>query len=70
MDTYELADGSRSYSSNTYRGTVIEIDGFDPHYPFKCQLHDLWRSEPIIGVDVIRHFSVILDHGRRVIVEP
>ena len=27
-------------------------------------------SEPIIGVHVIRHFSVILDHGRRVIVEP
>ena len=27
-------------------------------------------NEPIVGVEVIRHFSVILDHGRRVIVEP
>ena len=27
-------------------------------------------DEPIVGVQVIQHFSVILDHGQRVIVEP
>jgi hypothetical protein len=25
---------------------------------------------PIIGVNVIRHFMIMLDHGRQVIVEP
>lgn len=63
-DTYELADGSevtvRSYP------IVVEIDGFDPIEVSASPLGD----EPIIGVEVIRHFSVTLDHGRRVIVEP
>ena len=62
--TYELADGSEvtvpSYS------VVVEINGFDPIEVSASPLGE----EPIIGVEVIRHFSVILDHGRRVIVEP
>ncbi len=37
--------------------------------PFRVSVSTL-GSQAIIGVRVIRHFSVILDHGRRVIVEP
>ena len=37
--------------------------------PFRVSVSTL-GNQAIIGVQVIRHFSVILDHGRRVIVEP
>ena len=61
-----LADG-RQRSAPIYRGRVA-IGGF-PLLPFLIEITIL-GSEPIIGVHVIRHFSVILDHGRRVSVEP
>ena len=64
QDTYELAHGSE-VTVPSYP-VAIEIDGFDPIEVSASPLGD----EPIIGVEVIRHFSVILDHGRRVIVEP
>ena len=63
-DTFILADGSE-VTVPTYPA-VIEIDGFDPIDASVSALGD----EPIVGVQVIRHFSVILDHGQRVIVEP
>ena len=50
-----------------YRG-LISVGSFPP-LPFPV-LVTILGDEPIIGVHVIRHFSVILDHGRRVIVEP
>ena len=62
-DTYELADGSEVTVSSY--PVVIEIDSFAPIEVSASPLGD----EPIIGVEVIRHFSVVLDHGRRVIVE-
>ena len=60
-----LADGSRR-SAPIYRGRVA-IGGF-PLLPFLIEITIL-GSEPIVGVQVIQHFSVVLDHGRRVIVE-
>ena len=62
---WTLGDGSRR-NAPTYRGRVA-IDGF-PLLPFPIAI-TIMGNEPIIGVRVIRHFSVILDHGRRVIVE-
>ena len=50
-----------------YSGT-ISVGGFPP-LPFPV-LITILGDEAIIGVEVIRNFSVILDHGRRVIVEP
>ena len=61
-----LADGSR-ISAPIYRGSVA-VGGFPP-LPFQTTITIL-GDEPIVGVQVIRHFSVILDHGQRVIVEP
>ena len=61
-----FADGSRR-GAPIYSGTVA-IGGF-PALPFQISI-TIMGDEPIIGVHVIRHFSVILDHGRRVIVEP
>ena len=46
---------------------IISVGNFPP-IPFPV-LVTILGDEPIIGVHVIRHFSVILDHGRRVIVE-
>ena len=63
---WTLGDGSPA-EAPTYIGRVA-VDGF-PLLPFLIEITIL-GNEPIIGVDVIRHFSVILDHGRRVIVEP
>ena len=61
-----LGDGSPA-EAPTYIGRVA-VDGF-PLLPFPIAI-TIMGNEPIIGVEVIRHFSVILDHGRRVIVEP
>lgn len=60
-----FADGSRR-SAPIYRGRVAL--GEFPLLPFPIEITIL-GNEPIIGAQVIRHFSVILDHGRRVIVE-
>ena len=59
-----LADGS---SIRVPRYTAILTLG--RLLPIRIEVSIL-GGEPIIGVQVIRHFSVILDHGRRVIVEP
>lgn len=50
-----------------YNGVVF-VGNFPP-MPFRAGITFL-GDEPIVGVQVIQHFSVILDHGRRVIVEP
>ena len=63
--TWIFPDGSRR-STPIYRGR-LGIGGF-PLLPFPIEITIL-GDEPIIGVRVIRHFSVILDHGTRVIVE-
>ncbi len=63
-DSWTLADGSKVIA-DSYPG-VAELDGFEPVDIFVTKLGD----DVLIGVEVIRHFSVILDHGRRVIVEP
>ena len=47
---------------------VVFVGNFPP-LPFRAGITFL-GDEPIIGVHVISHFSVILDHGRRVVVEP
>lgn len=61
-----FADGSRR-GAPIYQGSVT-VGGFPP-FPFATTI-TIMGDEPIIGVEVIRHFSVTLDHGRRVIVEP
>ncbi len=63
-DSWTLADGSKVIA-DSYPG-VAELDGFEPVDIFVTKL----GNDVPIGVEVIRHFSVILDHGRRVIVEP
>ena len=63
-DSWTLADRSKVVA-DSYPG-VAELDGFEPVDIFVTKLGD----DVLIGVEVIRHFSVILDHGRRVIVEP
>ena len=50
-----------------YNGFVF-VGNFPP-MPFREGITFL-GDEPIIGVDVIRHFLITLDHGTRVIVEP
>ena len=62
--TWTLADGSE-VSSPTYRGTV-QIGSFPPVRVLISVLGD----EPIIGRALTNHFSIHLDHGRQVIVEP
>lgn len=59
-----LADGS---SIRVPRYTAILTPG--RLSPIRIEVSVL-GSEAMIGVGVIQHFSVILDHGRRVIVEP
>ena len=61
-----FADGSRR-GAPIYRGSVTIGDFHTLPFPISVTI---MGDEPIIGVQVIRHFSVILDHGRRVIVEP
>ena len=61
-----FADGSRR-GAPIYSGSVTIGDFPTLLYPISITI---MGDEPIIGVEVIRHFSVILDHGRRVIVEP
>ena len=63
-NTFILADGSE-IPAPTYLGRV-ELGEFGP---IETTVSGL-GNEPIIGVQVIRHFSVILDHGKRVLVEP
>jgi predicted aspartyl protease len=59
-----LADGSQMLLA-THVGTarigVVEIADL---------LVYVLGEVPLIGTNLIRHFTVILDHGRRVIVEP
>lgn len=63
-DSWTLTDGGKVIA-DSYPG-VAELDRFEPVDIFVTKL----GNDILIGVDVIRHFSVILDHGRRVIVEP
>ena len=61
---WTLADASRRLAP-VYRGSV-ELEGLGSFPIFVTVLGD----EPIIGLEVINRFSVLLDHGQRVIVEP
>jgi len=63
---WRMPDGNL-VTAPRFRGS-ISVGNF-PSIPFPI-LVTILGDEPIIGVEVIRHFSVILDHGRRVIVEP
>ena len=57
-----LADHS-TLRAPSYKGTV-EIDGFQP---FQTSVASLGETV-LVGVQVIRRFYVLLDHGERVVV--
>lgn len=61
---WTLADGSAVYAT-TCEGT-IELDGFQALPVVVSSL----GPEVLVGVEVLRHYRVILDHGQRVVVEP
>ena len=61
---WALADGSQVLAP-AYLGTV-QVGDFDPVQTLIIALGD----EPLVGLDMVTRFSVILDHGQRVIVEP
>jgi predicted aspartyl protease len=62
--TWTLADGSEVVS-RTYQGTA-QIGDFPPLRVLISVIGD----EPIIGRALTRRFSIHLDHGSRVIIEP
>ena len=62
--TWTLADG-REHDARTYVGAM----SFSGLKPFRVSI-TVMGDEVLLGTQAIRHFSVILDHGRRVIVEP
>lgn len=61
---WTLADGS-SVPLPVYRG-VVQLGDFQPITVQVVALGDEW----IIGLGVLRHFAVLLDHGERVVVSP
>lgn len=61
---WTLADGS-STEAPTYAGSVR----FSSLGPFPVPIIAL-GSEPLIGRALLRHVTITLDHGERVIVEP
>jgi clan AA aspartic protease len=61
---YALADGS-IVTASVYRGTV-QVGSLGPFRVIVTLLGD----EPIIGRQLIERFTITLDHGARVIVEP
>ena len=62
--TWILADGSER-DTQTYNG-VLTFEGLEP---FRVSV-TMMGDEILIGTQAIKDFSVILDHGMRVIVEP
>lgn len=61
---WTLADGSQ-VSAPVYQG-AIRLGDFEPISVAVVALGD----EYIIGLGVLRHFAVTLDHGERVVVNP
>lgn len=61
--TWKLAD-STEISVPVYAG-YVQIDKLDPVMTIIIVLGD----EPLIGRQVLNHFKVILDHGKKIIVE-
>jgi predicted aspartyl protease len=64
IDRWHLADGS-VVETPAYRAS-IEIAGMQALDGLVTALGD----EPILGLNLIRRFAVLLDHGRRVVIEP
>jgi len=60
---WQLLGGHRTFAAY-YRG-VAGLEGFDMRPAYITVLGD----EPIVGVGPFRDLAVLLDHGRRVIVE-
>ncbi len=61
--TITLADGSQ-IEAPTYIG-ILKLGDTE----IRPVLANVLGNEPFIGVAIIRHFTVILDHGLRVILE-
>ena len=61
---WTLADGSQVLAP-VYRGTV-QVGAFQPIPALVIALGD----EFLIGLGILNHFSVIFDHGERIIVNP
>lgn len=61
---WTVADNRRVLAP-VYRGTV-ELDGLGPFPTLITALGD----ELLVGLQVANRFSILLDHGQRVIVEP
>jgi predicted aspartyl protease len=59
-----LADGSEVVAP-AYLG-ILWLGGLDPIDVLVTVLGD----EPIVGRSVTNHFTVVLDHGQRLVVEP
>lgn len=57
--------GGRAIFAAYYRG-VAGLEGFDMRPAYITVLGD----EPIVGVGLFRDLAVLLDHGRRVVVDP
>ena len=61
---WALADGSMILVP--YYRCTVQLGGLGPFPATVIALGD----EPLVGAGVARHVTIILDHGRRVIVEP
>ena len=61
---WTLADGS-TVQAPAYLGTIT----IGPFGPFEAVITVL-GDEPIVGRNLTNHFSILLDHGQRVIVQP
>lgn len=59
-----LADGSRIIAP--YYVGKIRIDTFGP---FPVVITTL-GNEPLVGIGVAKHFTIILNHGKQLIIEP
>ncbi|PKB73126.1 MAG: hypothetical protein BZY75_03465 [SAR202 cluster bacterium Io17-Chloro-G7] len=64
LQVWTLADGSQ-VPSPVYRG-IVQLSDFQPMPILVVALGPEW----IMGLGILRHFSVTLDHGQRVVVNP
>jgi predicted aspartyl protease len=61
---WTLADGSTVLAP--YHVGTVEMDG---HGPFPAVIVVL-GTEVLIGAGAVRHVTIVLDHGQRVIIQP
>ena len=61
---WSLADGSPVFVP--YDVGTVELDGLGP-FP---ALVIVPGDEPLVGAGAARHVTIVLDHGRRVVVQP